>query len=142
MHNELNNKIREAFKKDFPLVADGTVELKAVAVVPGDAAMILFSQKEPGANPFGNMDSMDIARNIKKEIGVENIAIYPWSDDIATLIRTMFISIRFEIIRLDEKEKTIEIKVDEGSSQEIMDREGKILLTLAQELSGWKINVL
>jgi N utilization substance protein A len=72
---------------EIPEVADGLVEIKAIAREPGVRAKVAVTSKENYIDPVGACIGVKGSRilPISKELSGEKIEIIRWSDDIAEL---------------------------------------------------------
>ena len=82
------NLVKKLFALEVPEIADGTVEISAIAREAGHRTKIAVRTTEPGVNAkgacIGPMGQR--VRNVMNELHGEKIDIVDWSDDPATLV--------------------------------------------------------
>jgi N utilization substance protein A len=84
------NLIKRLFETEVPEIADGTVEIKAVAREAGSRSKIAVLSKDKNVDPVGACVGIKGARvqAIVREIRGEKIDILPYSENIATLLES------------------------------------------------------
>src|SRR5437764_12757672 len=75
--------LRKLFEVEVPEIAEGIVEVKAVAREPGHRSKIAVSSREPGGDPVGACvgPKGSRVRNVVTQLRGEKIDVVPWSED-------------------------------------------------------------
>ncbi len=133
--------VAKLFALEVPEVADGTVEIKAIAREPGSRTKIAVSSNAPAIDPVGACVGQRGTRvmAVSNELGQEKIDIINWSEDPAEFI-THALS--------PAKVKNVEILPAREARAYIDERELSLAIgkggqnvRLAAKLTGWKIDV-
>jgi N utilization substance protein A len=137
------NLVRKLFALEVPEVADGTVEIPAVAREAGHRSKIAVRSTVPGVNPKGACIGPLGARvrNVVSELHGEKIDIVDWSDDPATFIGQALSPaevIRVEVV--DPVGRAARVTVPDYQLSLAIGREGQNA-RLAARLTGWRIDI-
>ncbi|MGC8900676.1 MAG: transcription termination factor NusA [bacterium] len=137
-----NQFLVKLFSLEVPEIAEGIVEVKAVAREPGVKAKIAVYSKDKDVDAVGACVGMRGARvqNIVQELSGEKIDIIPWSEDHAKYIISALAPAKITEVSVDEAEKYIEVIVPDDQLSLAIGRKG-INVRLAAQLSGWKIDI-
>lgn len=132
----------ELFKAESSEIADGTVEILAVAREPGSRSKIAVKSNDPRVDPIGACVGQRGVRvnSIKNELGGENIDIIKWSDDDRENIAASLSPAKVHSIEIDEEEKKAKVLVSLEEQSLAIGRGGQNV-RLAAKLTGWKIDV-
>jgi N utilization substance protein A len=128
---------------EVPEVADGTVELRAVARLPGLRTKLAVSSLTPGLDPV-TVCVGPKARSITavgKALGGERIDVLPWSDEPDRLVKLALAPARVRSVELDWARHRAMVFVPTEDHEMALgaDRSNQIL---ASELTGWTIEVM
>ena len=137
------NLVRKLFALEVPEVADGTVEIPAVAREAGHRSKIAVRSTVSGVNAKGACIGPLGARvrNVVSELHGEKIDIVDWSDDPATFIAQALSPaevIGVEIV--DPIAKSARVIVPDYQLSLAIGREGQNA-RLAARLTGWRIDI-
>jgi N utilization substance protein A len=137
------NLVRKLFALEVPEVADGTVEIPAVAREAGHRSKIAVRSTVPGVNPkgacIGPMGAR--VRNVVAELHGEKIDIVDWSDDPAAFIAQALSPaevISVEVV--DAAARAARVVVPDYQLSLAIGREGQNA-RLAARLTGWRIDI-
>ena len=137
------NLVKRLFALEVPEIADGTVEIAAIAREAGHRTKIAVRSKVPGVNPkgacIGPMGTR--VRAVMSELHGEKIDIIDWSDDPATFVGNALSpakALRIEVI--DPDVKTARVIVPDFQLSLAIGREGQNA-RLAARLTGWRIDI-
>lgn len=138
-HPEIINKI---FSLEVPEIANGIVEIKAIARDPGFRTKIAVSSNQENIDPVGSCVGQKGSRvqTIIGELGGEKIDIIEWNKDVQTFIKNALSPAKVINIELNKKEQTAIVKVEEDQLSLAIGREGQNV-KLAAKLTGWKIDI-
>ncbi|MDT0201132.1 transcription termination factor NusA [Nocardioides sp. AE5] len=137
------NLVRKLFALEVPEIADGTVEIAAIAREAGHRTKIAVHSKVPGVNAkgacIGPMGQR--VRNIMSELHGEKIDIVDWSEDPAELVAAALSPARVssvEIVSLAER--SARVVVPDFQLSLAIGKEGQNA-RLAARLTGWRIDI-
>jgi N utilization substance protein A len=137
------NLVRKLFALEVPEIADGTVEIPAVAREAGHRSKIAVRTNVAGVNAkgacIGPMGAR--VRNVMSELAGEKIDIIDHSDDSATFVGNALSPAKVVSVRvLDERAKTARVVVPDFQLSLAIGKEGQNA-RLAARLTGWRIDI-
>ncbi|MBV8932629.1 MAG: transcription termination/antitermination protein NusA [Kutzneria sp.] len=137
------NLVRRLFALEVPEIADGTVEIPAVAREAGHRSKIAVRSTVPGVNAkgacIGPMGAR--VRNVMSELAGEKIDIIDFSEDPATFVGNALSPAKVVSVRvLDERAKTARVVVPDFQLSLAIGKEGQNA-RLAARLTGWRIDI-
>ncbi|WP_406634879.1 transcription termination factor NusA [Amycolatopsis sp. WGS_07] len=137
------NLVRKLFALEVPEIADGTVEIAAVAREPGHRSKIAVRSTIPGVNAkgacIGPMGAR--VRNVMSELAGEKIDIIDWSEDPAKFVGNALSPAKVVSVRVvDERAKTARVVVPDFQLSLAIGKEGQNA-RLAARLTGWRIDI-
>ena len=137
------NLVKKLFALEVPEIADGSVEIAALAREAGHRTKIAVHSTVPGVNAkgacIGPMGQR--VRNVMAELHGEKIDIVDWSDDPATLVANALSPAQVtavEIVSLAEK--SARVIVPDFQLSLAIGKEGQNA-RLAARLTGWRIDI-
>ncbi|MDD4290121.1 MAG: transcription termination factor NusA [Patescibacteria group bacterium] len=138
-HPEIINKV---FSLEVPEIANGIVEIKAIARDPGSRTKIAVSSKQENIDPVGSCVGQKGSRvqAIISELGGEKIDIIEWNKDPQIFIKNALSPAKIINIEINKEEKSAIVKVAEDQLSLAIGRDGQNV-KLAAKLTGWKIDV-
>jgi N utilization substance protein A len=135
--------VKKLFALEVPEIADGTVEIAAIAREAGHRTKIAVRSTTPGVNAkgacIGPMGSR--VRAVMSELHGEKIDIIDWSDDPAAFVGNALSpakALKVEVI--DAANKTARVTVPDFQLSLAIGREGQNA-RLAARLTGWRIDI-
>ncbi|MGK2906074.1 MAG: transcription termination factor NusA [Desulfuromonadales bacterium] len=133
----------ELFRMEVPEVAEGIVEIKAVAREPGSRAKIAVASNDPDVDPIGACVGMRGARvqNVVSELRGEKIDIINWTPDIARFACSALSPAEVTRVYVDSEEESLEIIVPDDQLSLAIGKKGQNV-RLAAKLTGWKIDIM
>jgi N utilization substance protein A len=134
--------IKRLFELEVPEIADGIVELKAVAREPGHRTKIAVWSNDGNVDPVGACVGARGARvrMVVNELRGEKIDIVPFSEDTQDFIMKALSPAKVKEVRLDEETGTAEVIVPDYQLSLAIGKEGQNA-RLAARLSGWRIDI-
>ena len=137
------NLVRRLFALEVPEIADGTVEIPAVAREAGHRSKIAVRSTVAGVNAkgacIGPMGAR--VRNVMSELAGEKIDIIDFSEDSATFVGNALSPAKVVSVRvLDERAKTARVVVPDFQLSLAIGKEGQNA-RLAARLTGWRIDI-
>ena len=133
----------ELFKNESAEIAQGTVEIVAVAREPGSRSKIAVKSNDERVDPIGACVGQRGVRvsAITEELSGEKIDVIEWSSDARRFIATALSPAKALSIELNEEDKkaTVTVSPDE---QSLAIGKGGQNVRLAAKLTGWKIDIV
>ena len=135
--------VRALFALEVPEVADGSVEIVALAREAGHRTKMAVRSHRPGLNPkgacIGPMGAR--VRNVMAELGGEKIDIVDWSDDPARMVANALSPARVTSVHVvDAEARSARVVVPDYQLSLAIGKEGQNA-RLAARLTGWRIDI-
>ncbi|MEU8632279.1 transcription termination factor NusA [Amycolatopsis sp. NPDC048633] len=137
------NLVRKLFALEVPEIADGTVEIAAIAREPGHRTKIAVKSTVAGVNAKGACIGPVGARvrNVMSELAGEKIDIIDYSEDPARFVGNALSPAKVVSVRVvDERTKTARVVVPDFQLSLAIGKEGQNA-RLAARLTGWRIDI-
>lgn len=133
----------ELFKNESAEIAQGIVEIVAVAREPGSRSKIAVKSNEERVDPIGACVGQRGVRvsAITDELSGEKIDVIEWSADSRRFIATALSPAKAISIELNEDEKKAVVTVS-PEEQSLAIGKGGQNVRLAAKLTGWKIDIV
>jgi N utilization substance protein A len=131
------------FKREVPEVAQGAVELRAVAREAGGRTKVAVYSSQSGVDPVGScvgQKGVRVQAVIGELGGNEKVDIIQWSDDARQFIASALAPAKEVEVILDEKKKTADVLVPDDQLSLAIGRDGQNV-RLAAKITGWKIDI-
>jgi len=134
--------IEALFAIECPEIANGTVELKAIAREAGARTKIAVTSHDTSIDPVGACVGQKGVRvsAVMSELHGEKIDIIPWDEDPALFVANSLAPARVFDILIDEEQHTAEVDVPEDQLSLAIGRGGQNV-RLAAKLTGWRIDI-
>ncbi|MFT2019041.1 transcription termination factor NusA [Streptomyces sp. 796.1] len=137
------NLVRKLFALEVPEIADGSVEIAAVAREAGHRTKIAVRSTRSGLNAkgacIGPMGGR--VRNVMAELHGEKIDIVDWSDDPAELVANALSPARVSKVEIvDLSARSARVTVPDYQLSLAIGKEGQNA-RLAARLTGWRIDI-
>ncbi|MEX0426408.1 transcription termination factor NusA [Nocardioides sp. DS6] len=137
------NLVKKLFAFEVPEIADGTVEIAAIAREAGHRTKIAVRSNVPGVNAkgacIGPMGQR--VRQVMSELQGEKIDIVDWSEDPATLVASALSPARVNSVEiLDAAARSARVVVPDYQLSLAIGKEGQNA-RLAARLTGWRIDI-
>ncbi|NJP27520.1 transcription termination/antitermination protein NusA [Microbispora sp. SCL1-1] len=137
------NLVKKLFALEVPEIADGTVEIAAIAREAGHRTKIAVRSRKPGVNAkgacIGPMGSR--VRNVMTELHGEKIDIIDWSEDPAEFVGNALSPARVSRVEVvDAESRTARVIVPDYQLSLAIGKEGQNA-RLANRLTGWRIDI-
>jgi len=130
------------FEVEVPEIAEGIVEIKAVAREPGERAKIAVVSRDSNVDPVGACVGYRGSRVqvIVRELGGEKIDIIPWRDNPADFVRNALAPAEVASVLVDEASHTLHVIVADEQLSLAIGRRGQNA-RLAAKLVGRKVDI-
>lgn len=135
--------LKEIFKSEIPEIANGIVEIKAIAREAGARSKVAVATSEKNVDPIGTCIGQRGLRiqTIIAEIGGEKIDIVEYSDNPIKFIINALSPAKIASIKIiDEENKIAHLKVKPDQLSLAIGKAGQNV-RLAAKLTGWKIEI-
>ncbi len=137
------NLVKLLFKLEVPEIADGTVEIAALAREAGHRTKIAVAAKAPGVNAkgacIGPMGAR--VRAVMAELRGEKIDIVDYSEDPAEFVAAALSPARVQSVEIvDAKARSARVIVPDYQQSLAIGKEGQNA-RLAAKLTGWRIDI-
>ncbi|MEO6712708.1 MAG: transcription termination factor NusA [Mycobacteriales bacterium] len=137
------NLVKKLFALEVPEIADGTVEIVAIAREAGHRSKLAVRSTVPGVNAkgacIGPMGAR--ARAVMSELHGEKIDIVDWSDDPATFVAQALQPARVNSVEVvDLAARSARVIVPDYQLSLAIGKEGQNA-RLAARLTGWRIDI-
>jgi N utilization substance protein A len=134
--------IRTLFELEVPEVADGLVEIRAVAREPGYRSKIAVQSHAQGVDPVGACVGPrgSRVRMVVSELRGEKIDIIPWNPEPARFIAKALSPARVREVLIDDEGKEATVIVPDDQLSLAIGKEG-MNARLAARLTGWKVDI-
>lgn len=134
--------VRKLFEIEIPEVAEGTVEIKAIAREAGSRSKVAVTTSDDSIDPIGACIGQRGSRiqTIISELGGEKVDIIEWSEDPKAFMTHALSPAKVAEVRLDEAEHAAFVKVEADQLSLAIGKGGQNV-RLAAHLTGWKINI-
>ena len=133
--------VSKLFALEVPEIADGAVEIKAIAREPGNRTKVAFTSHAEGVDPVGSAVGQRGTRvmAVSNELGQEKIDIIEWSEDPAKFIANALSPAKVTNVEiLPRREARVYVPDDQLS---LAIGRGGQNVRLAARLTSWKIDV-
>ncbi len=135
--------VKKLFALEVPEIADGTVEVAAIAREAGHRTKIAVRSNTPGVNAKGSCIGPmgQRVRNVMAELHGEKIDIVDWSDDPAELVAHALSPARVTAVEVvDAEARSARVIVPDFQLSLAIGKEGQNA-RLAARLTGWRIDI-
>ncbi len=135
--------IRQLFELEVPEIADGLVNIRAVAREPGYRAKIAVESRAQGVDPVGACVGPrgSRVRMVVSELRGEKIDIIPWNDEPARFVAKALAPAKVREVYVDDDNRQATVVVPDGELSLAIGKEG-LNARLAHRLTGWRIDIV
>ncbi len=135
--------VQRLFEQEIPEIADGVIEVRAMAREPGYRSKVAVSSSDQRVDCVGACVGVrgNRIKNIVDELGGERIDIVRWSDDLQVLIPNALQPATVEEVILCQMLGRAIVLVKEDQLSLAIGRRGQNV-RLASKLSGWDIEIM
>jgi transcription termination/antitermination protein NusA len=134
--------LEKLFAQEAPEVANGLVEIKAIAREAGYRSKVAAFSKDEHVDPVGSMVGQRGVRvsTITSELGGEKIDIIEWSPDPKKFIEDALSPAKILSVTTNDETHEARVEVSEDQQSLAIGRGGQNV-RLAAKLTGWKIDI-
>jgi transcription termination/antitermination protein NusA len=134
--------VAKLFELEVPEIANGLVEIKAIAREPGHRSKIAIASNDQMIDPVGACVGArgSRVRNVMTELGSERVDVIPYSEDPVEFIEAALQPARIREVQLDEEQGIATVIVHAQQLSLAIGKEGQNA-RLAARLTGWRIDI-
>src|SRR5438105_6562182 len=134
--------LRKLFELEVPEIAEGIVEIKAVAREPGHRSKIAVTSHEPGVDPVGACvgPKGSRVRLVVNELRGEKIDVVQWVDDLSRFVANALAPAKVKEVHVDTATGTAQVVVPDYQLSLAIGKEGQNA-RLAAKLTGCRIDI-
>ena len=134
--------IRKLFELEVPEIADGLVEIQAVAREPGYRSKIAVVSHASGVDPVGACVGPrgSRVRMVVSELRGEKIDIIPFNEEPARFVAKALSPARVREVLVDDEAKQATVIVPDDQLSLAIGKEGQNA-RLAARLTGWRVDI-
>lgn len=135
--------VQRLFEQEIPEIAEGVIEVKAIAREPGYRSKVAVSSYDPRVDCVGACVGVrgNRIKNIVDELAGERIDIVRWSDDLQVLVPNALQPAEVEDVILCQMLGRAIVLVREDQLSLAIGRRGQNV-RLASKLVGWDIEIM
>ncbi len=135
--------VQRLFEQEIPEIADGVIEVRAMAREPGYRSKVAVSSSDQRVDCVGACVGIrgNRIKNIVDELGGERIDIVRWSDDLQVLVPNALQPAEVEEVILCQMLGRAIVLVREDQLSLAIGRRGQNV-RLASKLCGWDIEIM
>src|SRR5439155_25598646 len=134
--------VKALFALEVPEIAEGIVEIRAIAREAGHRTKLAVSSNEPGVDPVGACVGAkgSRVRMVVNELRGEKLDIVPYSAEASTFVANALSPAKVKEVRIDQREKTALVIVPDYQLSLAIGKEGQNA-RLAARLTGWRVDI-
>ncbi len=135
--------IKTLFELEVPEIADGLVDIRAVAREPGYRSKIAVESHAQGVDPVGACVGPrgSRVRMVVSELRGEKIDIIPWNNEPARFVAKALSPARVREVYIDDESRDATVVVPDDQLALAIGKEG-LNARLAARLTGWKVDIV
>lgn len=135
--------LKKVFYLEIPEIANGLVEIKAVAREAGSRSKVAIYTEADNVDPVGSCVGQRGSRiqTIISELGGEKIDIIEYNEDPFHFINNALAPAKIMDLELNEEERRAKVKVSPDMLSLAIGKSGQNV-RLAARLTGWKIDII
>lgn len=130
------------FENEAPELANGTIEIKAVAREAGSRSKVAVASNDSYIDPVGSLVGQRGVRvaTVTSELGGEKIDVIEWSEDPKEFIEDALSPAKISSVEIDLENREAKIIVSEDQQSLAIGKGGQNV-RLAAKLTGWRIDI-
>jgi N utilization substance protein A len=130
------------FQLEVSEIADGTIEIKAIAREPGFRTKMAVYSRDSKVDPVGACVGLrgQRVKNIVRELNNEKVDVIPWSPDVRAFITAALQPAHLKSFELDEPARRAHILVSPDQLSLAIGKRGQNA-RLTSKLTGWEVDI-
>ncbi|MCI5052605.1 MAG: transcription termination factor NusA [Simkaniaceae bacterium] len=132
----------ELFEQEVPELGEGLITINRIVRDGGYRTKMAVSSTDPKIDPVGACVGVRGTRvkNIIRELNNEKIDVFPYSEDLYTLLKNALSPVNFKKVEVDEETDIVTIVVEDEDYPAVLGRKG-INARLTGELIGYELKI-
>lgn len=134
--------VMKLFQLEVAEIADGTIEIRAIAREPGFRTKMAVYSRDAKVDPVGACVGLrgQRVKNIVRELNNEKVDIIPWSSDVRTFVTNALQPAKLKAFEIDEQNRRVHIMVVPDQLSLAIGKRGQNA-RLTSRLTGWHIDI-
>jgi N utilization substance protein A len=130
------------FQLEVSEIADGTIEIRAIAREPGFRTKLAVYSRDHKVDPVGACVGLrgQRVKNIVRELNNERVDIIPWSADLRTFITAALNPATIKSFEVDEERRRVHLLVNADQLSQAIGKRGQNA-RLTSRLCGWQVDI-
>lgn len=135
--------VKKLFEIEIPEIADGSVQIKAIAREAGSRSKVAVGTDDSSIDPIGACIGQRGSRiqTIISELGGEKVDIIEWNKNPNMFITNALAPAKIAHVDVNEEAKVASVRVSTDQLSLAIGKGGQNV-RLAAKLTGWKINIV
>lgn len=136
------NFVIKLFQLEVSEIADGTIEIKAIAREPGFRTKVAVWTRDEKVDPVGACVGLrgQRVKNIVRELNNEKVDIIRWDSNVKQFISNALNPAKIKTFDLDEARKRVKVTVAEDQLSLAIGKRGQNA-RLTSKLTGWQVDI-
>src|SRR5262245_52558205 len=136
------NFVIKLFQLEVSEIADGTIEIKAIAREPGFRTKVAVWTRDEKVDPVGACVGLrgQRVKNIVRELNNEKVDIIRWDANVKQFIANALNPAKIKTFDIDEAKKRVKVTVAEDQLSLAIGKRGQNA-RLTSKLTGWQVDI-
>jgi transcription termination/antitermination protein NusA len=136
------NFVIKLFQLEVSEIADGTIEIKAIAREPGFRTKVAVWTRDEKVDPVGACVGLrgQRVKNIVRELNNEKVDIIRWDSNVKQFISNALNPAKIKTFDVDEAKKRVKVTVAEDQLSLAIGKRGQNA-RLTSKLTGWQVDI-
>ncbi len=136
------NFVIKLFSLEVSEIADGTIEIKAIAREPGFRTKVAVWTRDEKVDPVGACVGLrgQRVKNIVRELNNEKVDIIRWDSNVKNFIGNALNPAKIKTFEIDEARKRVKLTVAEDQLSLAIGKRGQNA-RLTSKLTGWQVDI-
>jgi N utilization substance protein A len=136
------NFVIKLFSLEVSEIADGTIEIKAIAREPGFRTKVAVWTRDEKVDPVGACVGLrgQRVKNIVRELNNEKVDIIRWDTNVKQFISNALNPAKIKTFDVDEAKKRVKVTVAEDQLSLAIGKRGQNA-RLTSKLTGWQVDI-
>jgi N utilization substance protein A len=134
--------VAKLFQLEVSEIADGTIEIKAIAREPGFRTKMAVNSRDSKVDPVGACVGLrgQRVKNIVRELNNEKVDIIRWDPNIKVFLGNALAPAKLKSFEVDENTHRVKVLVSEDQLSLAIGKRGQNA-RLTSKLTGWQVDI-
>ncbi len=134
--------VAKLFQLEVSEIADGTIEIKAIAREPGFRTKMAVNSRDNKVDPVGACVGLrgQRVKNIVRELNNEKVDIIRWDPNIKVFLGNALAPAKLKAFEVDENTHRVKVLVSEDQLSLAIGKRGQNA-RLTSKLTGWQVDI-